>query len=166
MDEYATYLPALAAAVARTSGGVLEFGCGYYSTPLLHELCAGYEGRAPRTLLSAENDPEWLKKFSYFGTSWHRFYLVVSGWDAFSGIYRADRWSVALIDHSPGERRIVDILALKNLCEFIVVHDTENSGYGYEDAFSQFKYRTDCRRLTPHTTVVSQFNVLTVESLT
>lgn len=40
-------------------------------------------------------------------------------------------------------------------CEYMVVHDTEDAGYGYEPLLSQFKYRYDYKRMKPYTTIVS-----------
>ena len=64
-------------------------------------------------------------------------------------------WGVVFIDHRPGERRKVDILRLKSHADIIVVHDTQQSAYQYEEALASFKYRYTYERYATQTTVVS-----------
>ena len=57
---YGTHITPLVAAVLATDGDVYEFGCGDYSTPLLHTLldfmkCAGRNGN----IWSFDSDKEW-----------------------------------------------------------------------------------------------------------
>jgi hypothetical protein len=157
MDIYGTHLPALMAAVANSNGPILEFGCGYYSTLVLHEYCR----TAKRRLVSAETDLDWLLRFSDMIEDWHEFYHV-HDWDDFhSDVVSKNTWGTVFIDHKPGERRATDLRLVRDLAEFVVVHDTEtdfNTGadYKYEPAFKLYKYRVDYRRVRPYTTVVSQ----------
>lgn len=165
MDIYGTHLPALMAAVERTNGPIVEFGCGYYSTLVLHEFCR----QSKRRLVSAETDMEWLNKFINLRDdySWHEFYHVTD-WDVFQrDIIRTSSvlWGVAFVDHKPGERRAVDIQLLRQHARLIVVHDTETdfgtgADYKYEPEFQRFAFRTDYKRVRPYTTVVSDFEKL------
>jgi hypothetical protein len=54
--------------------------------------------------------------------------------------------SVVLVDHSPGERRIVDLANLHTSKGIIVCHDTEEqptlAAYGWERVWHLFKYRS------------------------
>lgn len=59
----------LVTAVANTKGSVLEFGCGDYSTPLLHAICTAQN----RFLLSAESNEAWLRNFLDLATDNHLF---------------------------------------------------------------------------------------------
>lgn len=162
MDAYATHLPLLAACVHRTRGPVLELGSGDYSTPLLHALCSrSIESEAPRTVVTLDSDAVWLARYDDLRTPWHAIELVTD-WAArdFRVVERAracaDRiWSVAFVDHSPGEQRVASIERLRNLAQWIVVHDTEAACYGYEPLLSSFKYRYDDRRQSTWTTVLS-----------
>lgn len=148
MDVYATHLPVLVAAVARTSGSVLELGCGEWSTRVLHEMCAA----RGRRLVSAESDAGWAARFAHLGTSDHQI-VVVPDWGACAEIDLA--WDVAFVDHAPFDRRRVDVERLREKCTYVVVHDTEEPCYEYEGAFAKFRYRRDFRQLTPWTTVLS-----------
>lgn len=148
-DGYATHLPILTASVAMASPGpVLELGAGAFSTPVLHAICTATN----RQLVTLDNDPAWIEQFSSFRSVLHRVELAVS-WDA---AIPDDAWAVVFVDHGPAERRKIDIEALRDKCELMVVHDTEDLRYEYpEDLFAKFTHRFDYKRLTPHTTVLS-----------
>lgn len=146
VDGYATHLPVLAACVARTSGDVLELGCGDYSTPMLHLLCKG------RKLVSLDQDPAWLARFQDLKNASHEIDLV-SDWDR-CGLIDGD-WDVAFVDHAPPARRAIELRRLRNKARFIVVHDVEDPTYMLEAALSDFTYRYDYTRVNPWSTVVS-----------
>jgi hypothetical protein len=152
MDPYGSHQRALVAAVCRTVGPVIEFGCGDYSTPILHEMC----GAAGRKLLSLESDPEWLARFTAMRTPEHEIRLVTS-WD---DVDLGGPWAVAFVDHAPAARRVVDIERVRSRAQFIVVHDTEDPTYGYEPLLSSFRYRIDLREIGPHTKIVGDFKPL------
>lgn len=147
MDPTSTHFPILAACVARTSGPVIELGCGDYSTPMLHLLCKN------RLLVSVESDASWLARYEDLKSPNHELSLV-RDWSSASRIEERT-WDVALVDHAPGERRVPEIRRLMHRAKFIVVHDTEDPGYGYETVLPEFRYRYDYKRLRPWTTVVS-----------
>lgn len=149
---YGTHYPILAAAVQRTSGPVLELGCGHFSTPLLHFMCM----EPKRHLVTVESDKDWMGQFLGMASETHSFIQMDDPeWVAGKIIGSKPTWGVAFVDHSSGEKRNGNILLLKDKAEFIVVHDTENPWYGYESVFSTFKYRSDWRTLVPWTTVIS-----------
>ena len=55
-------------------------------------------------------------------------------------------WDVALIDHSPSERRVVEIKKLANLVKYMVIHDSDakkDKEYHYSTIYPLFKYRYD-----------------------
>jgi len=153
LPQYATHLPLLAACVAHTTGPVLEVGMGTFSTPVLHAMCAERGGRA---LCSLESDPAWYQEYIHYATEWHRLFLV-SSW-AEAEIERA--WDVALVDHTPPIRRVVDIARLRPWARLIVVHDTENRCYAYEPLLTTFKYRVEWQGYSPWTSVVSDVDPL------
>jgi hypothetical protein len=153
-----THFPILAAAVAHTTGPVLELGCGAGSTIMLHYMCAG-----KRLLVTAETDRKWLRKFTDYATvntseRLHDHWLkYVEDWDKFD-IIEGFQWGMAFVDCAPGEARARLVERLKGRAHFIVVHDTElDSGgnYGFEPVFKTFKYRSEWRRWRPYTSVVS-----------
>ena len=149
-----THEPLLAAVVAVAERGpVLELGAGYASTPLLHTICAA-QGRR---LLTVDSNPEWIEKFSSLRSDDHHL-VTLDTWDKLPDLAHAfaeGSWAVVFIDHAPAERRIVDLVYFANKTEFLVVHDTEHSLYGYEPVLTTFPYRADYRRMVPWTSVLS-----------
>lgn len=109
----------------RTNGDVLELGAGVFSTPVLHWMCK----KMQRRLMTIENDEKWFNfcrkpfQFGHNRPLHHRFIFVKSWDDADKYINR--KWDVVLIDHSPSERRIVEIRKLANLANYIVIHDSD-----------------------------------------
>lgn len=154
MDPHGTHLPLLVAAVARTTGDVLELGCGNYSTLVLHELCKALN----RRLWTYDSDPAWLDQFMHLASDGHQLFPVDKDhWDS-AAIHRP--WGCAFVDHAGpdsgrGERRIVEIGRLAKWADAIVVHDTEEAGYGYEPTLARFTYRMDYKIVRPWTSVVS-----------
>lgn len=156
-SEYGTHIYPLLTAVMNTTGDVVEFGCGDFSTPLLHTICK----TLGRNLTSADTDKKWLNLFADFRTMTHEFIYVPvyetqppngNMWDCISD---KKHYGVVFIDHRPGERRAVDIWRLRNAADILVIHDTENPGYGYEEVFKHFCYRYDHERYNVKTTLVS-----------
>lgn len=117
--EWSSFMPALMACLNATSGDVLEVGVGHYSTPALHEFCAKHH----RALFSVEEDFDWGAPFrNQFNILTHPFAL--GSYDIIlPQLAGSERWSVVLLDHSPGPRRAKDMLLLIDSADFIVVHD-------------------------------------------
>lgn len=159
-SDFGTHIAPLLTAVLHTTGPVLEMGCGDFSTPLLHAVCA----QTRRLLVSTDTDQAWLALFRDLETAWHRFeYVPVyeddwainpkpTLWDA---IGSDTHWGVVFVDHRPGERRAVDIARLRHQADIIVAHDTQEAGYQYEPVFATFKYRYTYERYAVQTTLVS-----------
>lgn len=53
--EYGSHVSLLALAAARSTGPIVEFGCGFWSTPILRRLAAG------REVISYERDADWAE---------------------------------------------------------------------------------------------------------
>jgi predicted O-methyltransferase YrrM len=146
MDPYATHIPLLAAALAAAGPGpVLELGAGTFSTPMLRAICAA----TGRWLMTVESNPEWFKKFYGYRSQGHAMLQMGLEQDL------AQRWAVVFVDNAPAAQRVIDIERLRESCELMVVHDTEEPVYGYEPAFVKFKYRVDYRRMRPWTSILS-----------
>lgn len=147
MDCYGSHQSVLVKYVMKTNGYVIELGCGDYSTPILHEICAD------RLLISADSNKEWASKFYKYITESHCVEWVYD-WDKYiKWILGLDNISVIFIDHAPGERRQQDIITLANVSDYLVIHDTDADCYGYD--FSSFKYKKTYVDYLPATTVVS-----------
>ena len=154
MDAWSTHIPMVATIFLKSEGPVLEMGCGYYSTYMLHELCK----LENRNLVSLDEKKEWLEKFMFFSNDNHQLHHVLD-WASCELIDKT-KWGMVLVDHAPGERRKVDIDRLKNNAEYLIVHDSQEPGYKYEPVLSAFKYRFDYKLVSTWTTVVSNFNSL------
>lgn len=156
--NYASHLPALMQALARTHGRVLELGMGLFSTPYLHYACQ----LAGRELVSYENDAGWAEFFGGehgYASGLHTI-RVVSDWD---NAHINRKWDVALIDHSPSERRIVDIERLAKRARYVIAHDSDHHWRGemhYQRIYPLFKHRTTWDNSTRQTVVLSNFEPL------
>jgi len=156
MSASSTHIPMLFKIMERTRfGPVLEMGIGVFSTPILHYLCMEKE----RQLVSYDNNISWLQKFQSFDNHFHKVNFV-NDWDE-ADIVKP--WTMALIDHAPGERRKVDIAKIAQHSDYIICHDSEekmNHLYGYNEIYPLFKYRWEYRDLHPPTVVLSNFYTL------
>jgi hypothetical protein len=164
---YGTHMGPLITAAMNTRGPIFEMGCGDFSTILLDAICK----TQGRYLLSTDTSKEWLSLFLDLKSDIHDFVYVPvyeddwqknpkpEKWDEIGN----QEWGLVFIDHRPGERRKVDIERFADKSEIIVVHDTEEKGYGYESVLTKFKYRYDCKRYNVYTTVVS--NTIDLSSL-
>jgi len=145
--------------VNRTSGDVLELGSGVFSTPILHWLCK----KNKRNLLTIENDYKWhYFTRKYYRTDQHK-HIYVQNWDDASEPISKE-WDVVLVDHSPSERRVVEIRKLANLAKYIILHDSDEQKervYHYSTIYPLFKYRYDFKEVEPATTVLSNYEELT-----
>jgi len=149
--NWGTHITPLITAVANTDGPILEMGCGDFSTPILHAICAPTK----RFLLSTESNKKWMNLFMDLKNDWHHFQFVPSI-DKWADIGRDIHWGVVLVDHAPALQRIVDIKRLRNNTDIFVIHDTEaNHVYKYEPYLSTFKYKYQYKRYKTATTLVS-----------
>jgi len=157
VEPTATHIPLLAAAIARTSGPVLELGSGEYSTFLIHMMC----GKDQR-VVTADNDAAWMDKWASMKSDTHRF-VHASDWsllDVLPSQVGAERWGVVFVDHWPPHRRAVEIGRVREHAQLIVAHDTENSQCEYGSVLPRFSYRYDMKTNTPWTSVVSMYDAL------
>jgi hypothetical protein len=138
--KYSSHLPVLMEVMRRTTGDVLELGPGVFSTPVLHWLCE----TQGRNLLSVENDAKWSWFCrQYYETDLHKHLLVKNWDDAKEAIDKP--WDVVLVDHSPSERRVIEIALLKDRAKYLVLHDAnpekDASDYHYSTIYPLFKYK-------------------------
>jgi hypothetical protein len=158
-SKYGTHMVPLITAIQNTSGDVFEMGCGDYSTPIIHAILSNQN----RKILSADTSLEWLNLFTYLETENHSFkYVKVydNDWDTNPNPNIWDSignqsWGVVFIDHRPGERRKYDIKRFEDKAEIIVIHDTEEMSYNYEQVLCDFKFRYDYKVYNVYTTLVS-----------
>ena len=125
--KQATHIPMLVKTFELTSGDVLELGSGFFSTTLLRWLCQMHR----RTLYSFELSNFWYQKAMVRPVPFHKV-IKIDNWNE-AKIEK--HWGMVLVDHSPDERRWVEIKRLANLAEYMIIHDRNLSyvkKYGYE----------------------------------
>lgn len=149
-----SFFPVLIKAVQNTNGPVLELGAGLFSTPLLHWLCA----EQSRKLVTYEDQPRYYSFARKFRTNTQEVNFVTD-WDEEN--FDKSIWDVVLIDHTD-KRRSKDILRLKDCAKYIVIHDTQEEIYGYDQIWSKFKYVYHWDFNSPHTSVVSNLSNLEI----
>lgn len=157
IDSFLTHIPILAKCILKFGGNVLEFGTGIGSSPLL---CSLVEGE----LCSFESNRSWYNSMisgihgkNLWKNKNHNIYFVENNnWDSVYNIIDKNKnWSIAFIDHAPGERRTTDIIKLKNKVDVILYHDSEEPSYGWDILNGHFKFSFSYDVFKTETTVVS-----------
>ena len=134
---WSSHKPIMFSALETTKGPILELGVGFGSTKALHE----YSSKNKRELYSLDNNKEWLNEYNYYNSDLHKLHYI-ENWDN-ENIVDSQFWSVVLVDHAPGERRIVETKRLANKAEILILHDTEPEhryGYLWDQIWDSFKY--------------------------
>lgn len=126
-------------ALTLTKGKVIEYGSGKGSTPYLRQYCIDNM----RLFETYDFNKEWAAQMNSF---------YVSDWDSI-----CPNGSVILIDHSPGERRTIDIPRLADNFEILVIHDSEPAADGYDvrKHFKDFNYVVELKTTGAWTTALS-----------
>jgi hypothetical protein len=154
MDLVATHQRLLIGAALRTNGPILELGCGWYSTPLLHEIAEAQK----RLVVTADNNYDWLAQFQCLESENHKFQLV--GWWGdflrdFAMTLRCD-WALCLCDQGQPIEREYAARKLIGSVRVFVFHDTEEGyAYGYDRVMPMFKHTYTDRCHRTWTTIAS-----------
>ena len=149
-DVYSTHLPALARAVHKLGGPVLELGAGWYSTPMIRALCDD--------VTTLENYGNWVSELS--GVCGNSKIIQTQDFYRDTLPYLKKPWQIVFVDCDTAEQRVWAVSQLSNtVC--IVGHDTENSYWA--PCLAQFKYVKHWKFQTPHTSYMS--NVLDVSTI-
>ena len=161
MDAYSTHQRLLLRAALNTTGPILELGCGWYSTLILHEVAR----RQDRLLISEDNDPAWLERVrAKFVTPEHIFRpLSRAGW--------REWWGLVFVDHGPppelprnskGLLNALDrgqaVLDLMGNADVFVLHDTQPDvrwEYDWDKVLPLFKHQVTDEIVGVQTTVLS-----------
>jgi hypothetical protein len=149
--ETATHLPILIKLVNMTDGPILELGTGIFSTPYLHFAC--FEKK--RKLVSFEEKSTYFEMAKQYICDYHK---ICTNWDDIGN----EHWSVVLVDQYPASRKDT-AKKLANSADYIILHDSDDEyeeSYKYSEIYPLFKYRYDFDKLSPRTTVLSNFKDL------
>jgi hypothetical protein len=107
-----------------------------------------------RELVSYDNQDRFVTWAHVYEEEWHHLHYIENWDDA-----EIDRpWDVVLVDHSPGERRVVEIRRLANLVKYIVIHDSNaryNNRNHYDTVYPLFKQQLNFDGAEPSTTLLS-----------
>lgn len=119
MDPVGTHQPILTEAIRRSSGPILELGSGDYSTWLIHELAG------ERRILTIDDNPEWLNKYTGLKNDLHEFRLISN--EDILDFYLSDdtHWSVVLVDNITWDIRLPAIKKYKHTSDYLVIHDAQ-----------------------------------------
>ena len=154
-EMVASHVPLLTRVFTLSKGDVLELGTGYFSSLILRWLAE----LSHRNVYAYESREHWYKKAKEKETKYYKVFYTPNYDDA-----PIDRkWGMVFIDHGPNGRRITEIKRLANLTDYMVIHDTNESGdkeYHYSQIWDLFKYRYDFTLYYPPTSVVSNFKTL------
>ena len=165
MDAFSTHQPILIHVLNTiTDGDVLEFGMGWNSTPLMHLLC-GIQGR---NLFSVDTDPERYDKFIKYASPWHYLNLSAQGPISDGTHFMFEKkFRIAFIDAAPAEIRQPVIERMKDMVDYIIVHDSECTFQGrvnvYRYDFSMFKHVLHFKPMNPATSVLSNLDEIDPE---
>jgi hypothetical protein len=138
------------------AGVVIEAGSGYYSTPLLHEVC-DVQGRL---LVTVEHDDDWLDNFRTLETDRHKLIHLPDWKDFVPAVIDplgGREIAVSFIDCWP-ERHRKELLAyFKDKAKLIVCHDAECRTTYPVPPESGFKYVRHYNIQMPNTVLLSDF---------
>lgn len=147
-----SHIPVLIKVMQNSTGGVLELGTGFNSTPVLHWLC----NEMGRRLDSYESSRAFHRAAWNYNNDFHKVHLI-EDWDTLP----VDKhWGVVFIDHAPGKRRVEEMMRFANNADYVIVHDTEAKSdwhYNFTKGFPNYKYRYDYTKAYPHTSILSNF---------
>lgn len=119
MDPYSTHLEALVKTALETTGGILELGCGNYSTPILSAI-AKVQGRK---YVAQSSNQEWASRFN--GS------VEVISWDSWTPPRPngpGSKWGMVFMDSDEHTwDRVKRIPALAEVTDTIVLHDADVS---------------------------------------
>jgi hypothetical protein len=124
-DPYSTHIPYLISLLDKIKSfnlPILELGCGYGSTPILHKYCIENKIK----LITLDNNVEWLNKIkNYFPENEYHKYISVLNWKEELNNLKNNKYSLVFIDQSPWEARTLSLNIFKSISEYILIHDCD-----------------------------------------
>jgi hypothetical protein len=136
MDLVATHQRLLLASCLRTQGPILELGCGWYSTPLLHEIARAQQ----RKVYTVDNNWDWLAEYQKFDTEYHEI-ILIGWWGELLKKVKEGYFGVVFCDQGQPAEREYAIRELVSKADVFVLHDTEEGfAYGYDRLLGYSRY--------------------------
>lgn len=178
LPAFGTHMPALLGALLRSSGNIIELGCGFFSTSLTHAFAVAQN----RKTFSVDTSLEYFTYVKRYESENHKI-LHIDGFmrdasgkffslpnvdiDHYISVQRQflddlfeslqhQKFSVAFVDQDPAFLRQPAIEWLSDKADFIIVHDTESIGH-YKFDFSSYKYWYEDFSQSVRTVCVSNF---------
>jgi hypothetical protein len=132
---YYTHQPVLFKIATQSNGPIIEFGCGYGSTDMLHEICKDQD----RLLITLDDSFPWLNQFARkYRSSKHQFIFVPgknlenpedhSHWIRFFEKHpslKERHFGLCFIDQSPWLARFETVKRMKGNSQYVIVHDCD-----------------------------------------
>ena len=124
-----THQPFFIEVLKKTSGDILEAGCGDGSTIMIREQI----NNTSRKLVSLESNLEWLNKYTHLSNDSHSLYHVDADnndceetgarWVDFIETNKLTSFEIVFIDSSPWLSRKALFEYFKNKAKIIIIHD-------------------------------------------
>lgn len=124
-DAYYTHQPVLYAMLKQTSGSILELGCGEGSTELIHKFSQKYK----RKVVSIESNKNWLQPYiEKYSSDDHTFLSIEHSLDSWNNIIdniKTSKWDLVFIDQGIWESRAYSFKSLKDVSNYMILHDCD-----------------------------------------
>lgn len=167
-SAYYTHLPILQEILKISDGSIVEFGCGHGSTPFINE----YANQNGIKCYTFDSNAEWIGKFTKYHGDYHKVIYIDDSLDAWQHILHTKILSIrhislAFIDQSPWEARVLCLNTMKKYADYVILHDCDyfpregllgkNNGTYCGDWSDVFKYWKTFDQHKPPTLLGSQF---------
>lgn len=125
-SDFYTHVPVLKEILAISSGSVVEFGCGHGSTPLVNK----YANDKGIKCYTFDSNPEWIGQFTNYNGDYHKIIPIEDSLDSwehilFTKILSIRHISLAFIDQSPWEARVLCLDKIKQYADYVILHDCD-----------------------------------------
>jgi len=119
-EPYGTHQPVLYEAIQRTKyGPIVELGCGYNSTDLIHSVAG------ERTVYTLDHDLQWLSLFTH-RISDKRKLIHINSWSDIMSLFSGETdLSVVFVDQGSWESRADCLKFFKDRAKILVLHDSD-----------------------------------------
>lgn len=126
-NPYFTHQPILYEILNKINKPILELGCGEGSTELIHILGEKYNNK----IISVESDKKWFFQYqSKYENKNHKFLLIDHSLESWNKIIdnflnTKNEWGLIFIDQGFWEARSYAFKKLKNLAQYLILHDCD-----------------------------------------